>query len=206
MPKLAPDDVERLLARCRAGDERAWATLVREFSPMVYRIGRRAGLSAEDAADVHQAAFVALYRSLDRLSEPRALQGWLATTASREAVRVRSSARSHESVDIAPLEDVIAAQDEEAGCLAEAAEQSETVRGALEQLGAKCRELLTLLYTGAGASYRQVSSALNIPVGSIGPTRARCLDKLRQVLEAAGFFGAATYQRREDATLEGQER
>lgn len=187
-------DWERLVARCRAGDQRAWEQIVRATSPMLYGIARRKGLSEDDAADCVQAAYVALYRSLGSLEAPGGLRGWLATTAAREAVRVSRIRRSRETADISTLEDTLAADEAEADELAAQAERGASLAAALAELGGRCRELLTRLYAGAGESYQAISEALGMPVGSIGPTRARCLAKLRAILERSGFFRDEAYQ------------
>lgn len=184
-------DLPRLLQRCRQGDSVAWGELVEQLQRLVYSIPKRMGLNDDDANDVFQATFLALYRSLDRIDNAQTLPKWVAVTASRESMRLRRiGARTVSSggPDERGLEELVA--DEDAGAEATALQAVETseVRQALIKLGGKCQTLLTLLYADEEASYLEVSEKLTMPVGAIGPTRARCLEKLRKILLASDFF------------------
>lgn len=180
----------KLLQRVRSGDQRAWNELVESFQRLVYSIPRRMGLSEEDSADVFQTTFLALYRNLDRIEDPRTLPKWLSVTASRESLRVkRISSRTTTLSDDAPsLDEILVSEEASAESNAIAATQNEQVNKALDGLQERCRELLRMLYSEDDISYEDISSQLGIPIGSIGPTRARCLEKLRKNLEGGGFF------------------
>lgn len=185
-------DLSGLLARCRKGDSRAWRELVDRFQSFVYSIPRRMGLSEEDAADVFQTTFIALHRSLDRLETAEALPKWLAVTAAREAARTRRlgtripvAARSD---DDRPLDEVIAAEERTAEEESIAACEADLVRRAVQSMSGRCADLLGALYLEEERAYQEIADRLGMPIGAIGPTRARCLEKLRQMLVKEGFF------------------
>ncbi len=159
------------------GDERAWNSLVAEFQRLVYSIPKRSGLGDSDCDDVFQGTFVALYRHLDRIDDPQTLPRWLATTASRETYRVsrRLSKQGFENLD-----EQLAAEDASAETMAIDAVQTEGLHRALAKLGGRCEQLLKLLYFEESA-YQEIAERLKIAIGAIGPTRARCLDKLRRL-------------------------
>jgi len=193
-----------LVRRCQAGDQAAWSRIVDEFRTLVHGVARNSGLGEEDRAEVFQATFLALYRSMDRIENPAALGGWLAITASRLAVRLASKQRAQETSDIEPLSEVLASEERRADEIVSLSLEGELVRQALENLGGKCSELLRMLYSEDGSSYEEVSARLGMAIGSIGPTRARCLDRLRVVLEKSGFFEDPTYQSGVEEALQGQ--
>lgn len=184
------DDLERLLDKCRRSDATAWGALVDQFQALVYSIPRRYGLNDDDGADVFQATFQALHRSLDRIESAQTLPKWLSVTASRECLRLKRIASRTVSAD-GPglsLDEIVA--DEEASAEANAieAERAVIVRTRLRELGGRCEELLSLLYLEGEVAYEDISARLSMPMGAIGPTRARCLEKLRKRLEEAQFF------------------
>lgn len=186
------EDAE-LVARCRRGDQRAWTALVQRYQRLVYAIARRAGLPDDAAADVFQTVFARLVQHLARIAEPSRLQAWVVTTAKREALLQRrlgqrttsltrdggAGSEEWEVVDETPA----------AEATLEALQQLNLVRGAVEVLDERCRTLLLMLFSNSGEklSYDEVAQRLGAPLGSIGPTRSRCLDKLRRSLsERAG--------------------
>ncbi|MGE0002212.1 MAG: RNA polymerase sigma factor [Fimbriimonadaceae bacterium] len=183
-----------LVRRCQAGDQAAWARIVDEFRSLVYGVASSAGLDQEDRAEVFQETFVALHRSIDRIENPAALGGWLAVTAGRLAVRLAGTRRAQATTDIEPLAEVLASEDRAADQIASVSLDAEKIRQALEALGGKCSKLLERLYGARGATYEEISEELGMPVGSIGPTRARCLERLKKALESSGFFDGPTYQ------------
>ena len=182
------EDNAALVARCRGGDARAWAELVHRHQRLVYAVAMRAGLDAHAAADVFQTVFSRLVQHLPRITQPERIQAWIVTTAKREALRVRHLGQRTVSIG-APddgeegLEDSLADE----GPLAEDAlselQQLNLLRNALDRLDNRCRDLLSLLFADEDerTAYDDIASRLNMPVGSIGPTRSRCLGKLRQL-------------------------
>ena len=192
MSQLGAASVDaELVSRCRAGDARAWEALVQRYQRLVYAIVRRAGLDQHTAGDVFQTVFERLHKHLGQLAEPERLQAWIVTTAKREALRQRAVAQRTVSL----VRDGDAGEGTEEWDLAdesptaEAAlqdlQQAHLVRLALERLDTRCRDLLTMLFADEDERlpYEEISRRLGIPVGSIGPTRARCLGKLRRLLE-----------------------
>jgi RNA polymerase sigma factor (sigma-70 family) len=179
-----------LIAACRRGDADAWEALVMRYQRLIYSIPSRAGLDEQDAAEVFQAVFARLYDHLHKLEQPDRVQAWLVTTARREtwrvsrqrAATVRMLGTDDEEVQELPADLPLPHE------ALQRLEDQHLVRLALEQLDAKCRRLLTLLYFGeTPLSYEAAAAAIGAPVGSIGPTRGRCLQKLRGLLERAGF-------------------
>lgn len=182
-------DDAALVARCRQGDGAAWAALVRRYQRLVHTIVLRAGLDTHTAADVFQTVFSRLVQHLPRLAQPERLQAWVVTTAKREALRARhlgarTVSLTRDDDDDAPALDV--ADDHP---LAEQAlsdlQQLHLLRRALERLDARCGELLALLFADDDErpAYDDIGRRLGMPVGSIGPTRSRCLAKLRALLQ-----------------------
>lgn len=186
-------DLSRLLSRCRKGDARAWGEMVDRFQAFVYSIPKRMGLGEEDAADVFQATFIALHRSLDRLESAAALPKWLAVTASREAIRVnrlkqRAPISENQGADERTLDEIVADEDRNAEEIAVSSCEAHLIRVAIARLNDRCAKLLKALYLDNDPAYQEISDRLRIPMGAIGPTRARCLDKLRRELAEEGFF------------------
>jgi len=181
--------------RCRNGDAIAWEDLINRYQRLIYAIPRRAGLDDDSAAEVFQRTFVLLFEHLHRIEQPTRLQAWLVTTARRETWRLIRRLNSEQSLnetdanpDTEPahtsLPDPQPLPDEAVALL----EEQHLVRTALAQLEERCRRLLTLLfYRPDTPSYAEIAQRLGFPAGSLGPTRARCLQKLRQLLEGAGF-------------------
>lgn len=188
---LEGSDVERLVARCRKQDSEAWAKLVTEFQALVYSIPRRYGLGEDDAADVFQNTFQALFKNLDRIESGQALPKWLAVTAAREAMRLKRVSKRTLSTEDGPLglDELVASEEASAEAEAIRSDAGYRLRRAIGAMQARCRDLLTVLYLEEEESYAVVGERLGMPVGAIGPTRARCLEKLRKTLEAQQFFG-----------------
>ncbi len=188
---LDAEDDTGLVQRCQRGEAMAWAALVRRYERLLHAIVRHAGLDEHTAADVFQTVFSRLLDHLPRLREPQHLQAWLVTTAKRECLALRARAAKH-----VPLPDAADANEEAhpeweladegptAEAMLEALQQQHSMRLALARLDERCRSLLTLLFADEdeALAYTEVSRRLGLPVGSIGPTRARCLAKLRQLL------------------------
>jgi RNA polymerase sigma factor (sigma-70 family) len=192
-PAFDPDEDARLVERCLGGDSRAWESLVARHERLVYAVARSYRLDDADVADVFQDVFAALVRGLPRLRDARTLVRWLASTTERIArttalARRREEARSR--TEPAALE-ALAADDPDVGQELEVLEAQALMRLALASLPEGCRQLLAALYYDDPApDYAAISRRLGMPVGSIGPTRARCIDKLRRKLEALAGPGA----------------
>ena len=183
---------EALVLACRRGDETAWEALVERFQRLVYTVARRAGLDEDAAADVFQNVFASLVERLDRIEQPDRIQAWLVTTAKREAWRAvaernqsRAAAADEDEEDpLDRLPDQSLLPDE----LLLQLEKQHTVRTAIGSLDERCNRLLTLLfYRAEPPAYSEVARELGVSEGSIGPTRARCLQKLMRVLKESGF-------------------
>lgn len=194
-----------LLERCRAGDSVAWDLLVMRYRRLVWSVVLKHRLRDETREDVFQQAFSALFEHLDSLREEAALASWLATTTKRLCWQAsererRSSARESplERSDGTRMDPAVAGRDEEAnaGLL-----ERQLVREGLERLGGKCRELLEALFGSSGEpNYALLAERLGIRVGSIGPTRARCLEKLAGILETLGLGGGPASGRARPST------
>jgi RNA polymerase sigma factor (sigma-70 family) len=178
-------DLGQLVVGAAGGDTNAWDELVDRFSGLVWHIARGHRLGDADAADVAQTVWLRLVESLPRLREPAALGGWLATTTRHECLRVlRISGREVPDESDALVD--IPSTDASPEAVAELAEDRQLVRAALDRLSERCRTLLRALAYSPDDSYADISAALGMPVGSIGPTRARCLQRLRRELVAGG--------------------
>ena len=195
MPEPSPDpDDASLVARCRQGDASAWGQLVARYQRLVYAIVLRAGLDEHVAADVFQTVFSRLFQQLAKLSQPERLQAWIVTTAKREALLARKLAQRTVSMtrdaaddDGPAIEDGVADDSPLAETALADLQQLHLLRGALDRLDARCRDLLELLFSDDDERlpYDQIALQLGLPVGSLGPTRARCLGKLRRLFDAA---------------------
>lgn len=193
MPDPTTERDAALIARCRLGDAAAWTALVHRYQRLVYAIVRRAGADEHAAADVFQTVFARLFEHLPRLSQPDRLQAWIVTTAKREALRSRhlahrtvSLTRADSGGDAPALEDTLPDEAPLAEAALEHLQQLDLLRAGLERLDTRCRDLLMLLFRDDDArpGYDDVARRLALPVGSIGPTRSRCLAKLRRLVEA----------------------
>lgn len=176
-----------LVRACRRGEARAWEQLVLRFERLIYTVARRGGLDADEAADIFQTVFLRLHEHLATLAQPERVQAWLVTTAKRETLR-RLHER-HRSVPLAGPADGDAAADEPADPdplpeqLLEELQLRHRARTALAAMAEPCRSLLGLLYGSDEApAYAEIARRLGMPIGSIGPTRARCLARLREAL------------------------
>lgn len=185
---------EELILACRRGEEAAWEELVRRYQRLVYAIPRRAGLDEEAAADVFQRTFTQLLNKLDVLEQPSRVGAWLVTTAKRDAWRMAQRARltmplptpggDAEDDEPADLRDDAPLPQE----MIEQLERQHVVRRALQSIDEMCRRLLTLLFfQPEPPPYSEIAQTLRMSEGSIGPTRARCLQKLRKQLDKLGF-------------------
>ena len=178
-----------LLAAARAGDEAAWAALVRRYSGAVRGALRGFRLNAADEEDLTQITWMRLFEHGASVRTPDALPGWLATTARREAMRRQSAAIREVPTDPGDWPESSAFEDPAAELLLE--ERRSALRRALPALPPRQRALAELLVREPEPSYAELCAALDMPVGSIGPTRGRCLERLRRHPALAALDGAA---------------
>ena len=178
-----------LVKRVCDGDHEAWNEIVERYSPLVWSICARYQLSRPDTDDVGQGVWLMLVENIGNLRQPAALPGWLATTTRNECLRVLRTARRYDP-DGLPADGLMppdlddrAVEDD----LIEA-ELNAALRAAFAELPEACHKLLSLLIQDPPPSYAEVSSALGMPIGSIGPTRARCLAQLRRSPQLAVFL------------------
>jgi len=180
--------VVALVTRANGGDPAAWDEIVERYTPLVWGICARFQLSNHDRQDVGQNVWLLLVEQLGKLREPAALPGWLATTTHRECLRVVTAAHKSERLgtgldDALQFVDNTIIIDEEILM----AERNAALRAAFAELPPKCQQLLAMLTSDPPCSYAEISAKLQIPVGSIGPQRARCLGRLRRSSHLAGF-------------------
>jgi len=176
------------------GDEQAWNALIDRYGPLVMAVIRRFTMSSADAADVNQTVWLRLVENLDRIREPEALPGWIMQTTRNECLRLLRTDRRTWLFD--PLdgvaEKVVTAAAPDPGDLDERlleAERHQALRDAYDELPPRCRELVGLLLTDPPLSYEEIGARLGVPVGSIGPTRGRCVHKLRTCPALMAFRG-----------------
>jgi RNA polymerase sigma factor (sigma-70 family) len=161
------------------GDSRAWDAIVERYAGMVWAVCRGCGLSRSDAAEVSQTTWLRLVERLGSIHDPERLGSWLAVTARRESWQVsRRSGRTIPTDTEAALSDREADEDVDHDILAR--ERHDLLRQAFETLHPRCQRLLRLLAADPAPAYVDVAAALDMAIGSIGPTRARCLDCLRK--------------------------
>lgn len=176
-----------LIVRCLEEDGDAWATLVRRYQRLIASITRKFRLGDEDAADVYQCVNLALFQQMPSLRNREKLSSWIITVAVRECWKLRERQRHTDSLDDPDTpEPSSKAQLEEA---IHRLERQHLLRQAVLELPEKCRTLIELLFFQESPdSYEDLSRRLGRPVASIGPTRGRCLEKLKKNLQKVGFF------------------
>jgi len=170
------------LVAARSGDRKALDVLVAELTPLVWHVARGNGLDRTTAEDVVQTVWLALLRHIDRLDEPKALVGWLITTARREANRTRRRGATNVELPAEMAEKMVGDDPlPEAQLLRD--ERDQQLWAAFHQLPPRCQELLRMTVLAGRAEYRAVAEELKMPHGSIGPTRGRCLSSLRKLYD-----------------------
>jgi RNA polymerase sigma factor (sigma-70 family) len=173
--------IRRLVAEAAEGNQAAWDDLVEGFSGLVWSVVRAHGLYGAEAADVCQTVWLRFVEHLRRLREPEWAGAWLATTARHECLRVlRRRGRTTAMAEPPEVPDV--ALDADPGTKVVAGEEHELLMRALDGISAQCQQLLRLLLVDPPLSYDEISTMLDMPKGSIGPTRQRCLVRLRGVM------------------------
>ena len=187
---MCDDPVVTLVMRARDGDERAWAALVERYAPLIWSLCRRYRLDATDTADVGQNVWLLLVNQLGKIRDPAALPGWLVTTTQRECGRVLGRAQRKGARRMLDAENIPDGETQtiEQGLLA--AERHAALREAFTHLPPRDQRLIALLTEDPPVPYAEISTRLGIPVGSIGPNRRRCLDKLRHHPAIAALISA----------------
>ena len=179
--------VVALVTRAANSDKDAWNEIIERYAPLVWSICMRYRLKNQDIEDVGQTVWLLLVGQLGTLREPAALPGWLATTTRRECLRVVTAARKSErlgtELDEAAQFVSDAVVDEEILT----AERNAALRAAFADLPPRCQQLLSMLLSDPPSSYGTISATLDIPIGSIGPQRARCLERMRKSSALAGL-------------------
>jgi len=197
----AGPSVNDLVTRAKKGDKQAWDALVERYAPLIWSICRRRRLSSADADDVGQRVWLQLVSQLDKIRDPAALSGWLATTTQRECGSIRRATRRSQALTRVLEAGHISGQ--QAGTVEHElleAERHAALREAFTRLSPSCQQLITLLIEDPPVPYTQISARLGIPVGSIGPTRSRCLDKLRRDPAIAALIDAGSRLQHEQLT------
>jgi RNA polymerase sigma factor (sigma-70 family) len=177
----------RLLKEAQDGRRDGLGQIIEELTPLMWRVARAQGLSTQDAEDAVQAAWLALLRHLAELRDPDAVVGWLLVVVKRESWRVRSAHGRERSTELQELSDLLAAvpaPEDEVVQGAVEDERRRAVRRALSRLPERCQQLLRVVAFAHRPDYDAVAAAVGMPRGSIGPTRGRCLAKMRGLLDA----------------------
>jgi len=175
-----------LISLCLKGDSIAWEALIIRYRRLIYSVPVRFGFETADASDVFQAVCLKLLEHLHEIKDDRKISGWLVTTTTRQCLYVKSL-KTRETTS----EDTLEEPADPTHNLEELrifTEQQQAVRDAVEELAGRCRALIGMLYFDAKSpSYDEISAQLEMPVASIGPTRARCLEKLKTILRRHGI-------------------
>ena len=190
MTAMAADDLEstdvaRLVRRAAEGDLYAWERLVDQYARLIWSITGEFKLVESDAADVAQTTWLRLLEHIDRIEYPARVGSWLAATARHECLRSLAARKrvvlSQDEIELT----AVAVHEPPVDERLLADEQAETVRDALSRLPSKWQRLLEMLMADPPVSYADISDELGLPVGSIGPTRGRCLARMRVLLQAS---------------------
>ncbi len=175
-----------LVSMCLMGDGQAWEALIMRYRRLIFSIPVRFGFNSADAADVFQQVCLKLIEHLHEVKDDTKVSAWLITTTTRQCLHVKAL-KYRESGTDEEFEDP-PDPSENLEVLRIVTEQQQTVRDAVDQLPGRCRSLIEMLYFDVRAlSYEDVAEAMGMPVASIGPTRARCLEKLRTILRRRGI-------------------
>ncbi len=179
-PSTDDADLVLIVAQARDGVAAAWEALIGRFGGLVAAIARRCRLSDADVAEVCQTTWLRLVENLDRIEQPERLGAWLATTSRRESLRIATRQVVVSANDLVYFIADDKADPLDAGLLR--GERESAIRMAAQQLSPRCQRLLGLLMGDDDLPYKEIADQLSMPIGSIGPTRGRCLDHLRQIL------------------------
>lgn len=172
-----------LIRGCRTGDTEAWQELLDRYERLVFSIPLNYGLSRDDAADIVQLTFTSLIESLDTLHQESRLGAWLATVARRKTWRVIERGRRESVDEYEQLAETLPSLGQDSSSYLERWEMLEWLNHGLSALNARCRELLLALYfEPQEPSYAEIAERMGMSIGGIGPTRARCLERLKQIM------------------------
>lgn len=181
-------DMQSLLAAASKGDAAAWDAIVRQFNGLLWSIARGFRLDPVDASDVVQVTWLRLVENLDRITEPEALPAWLATTVRRECLQlIRRASRHRVAQHLEPPDIPDSAPPVDHMLLTD--ERDAALWRLVAELGETCVRLLRVLMATPPPSYQTVAAALGMRIGSIGPTRQRCLHRLRELAAVDGVLG-----------------
>ncbi|HEX6931684.1 MAG TPA: sigma-70 family RNA polymerase sigma factor [Streptosporangiaceae bacterium] len=204
-------ETDKLVEAAAEGDEAAWRAIVERFSGLVWAVARGFRLGPSDAGDVYQTVWLRLAENLRRIQSPEQLGAWLATTARRESLRVVRGRRRDVPMEDAVLADILPADETSPELVALEAEQArlEAHRAkqmwrAFRELPARCQQLLRVLMATHRPSYAEAAAALDVPVGSIGPTRARCLQQLRRLIGEVSEAESQPHTKKRDNQEDGR--
>jgi RNA polymerase sigma factor (sigma-70 family) len=187
MDTQVTDDLVREVREAAAGDGEAWTALVRRFSGLVWAVCRAHRLDRSTAEDVAQVVWIRLVEQVGSIREPDRVGSWLATTTRRECLRVlKRSARETPTADVF-FERPAAGVFDDADLDVQASERDRRLWNALGRLSPARQRLMRVLMADPRPSYDEVAAALGVPIGSIGPTRQRCLERLRRTPELSGL-------------------
>lgn len=178
---------EELIIACREGNETAWEIIVYKYQNLIFSVPRRAGLDRDAASDVLQEVFKTLFEKLDLLEQPQFLRAWLTTTARHKTIHFIQKEKRGKILPLLDEENEIKYEVSDDALLPDEnlirLEKENQIELALSEIDVRCRRLLMMLYLEIEPiSYQQIAETLDLPVGSIGPTRARCLKKLLKFL------------------------
>ena len=194
-----------LVKAAAQGDEAAWRVLVERFSSLVWAVARSFRLSTADASDVYQTVWLRFAEHLGRIQNPERVGAWLATTTRRESIRVVRSRSRALPIEDATLADLVPPDETSPELAVLDAEQArlETDRAkqmwrAFRDLPVRCQQLLRILMASQRPSYVEAAAALDVPVGSIGPTRARCLRQLRRLMNEVSGNDSQPHTKKRD--------
>ncbi|HZD38373.1 MAG TPA: sigma-70 family RNA polymerase sigma factor [Actinomycetes bacterium] len=186
---MEAEELSSLVAAAASGENHAWERLVEQFSGLIWSVAASYGLGRADAADVAQVTWLRLVEHLGRLKDPTRVGAWLVTTARRECLGMLRAGNREIVTDDERRYERAGPKSRSPESQVLENERARIVWRSFQELGARCQELLrALLFAYPAMSYNQVAEAFGMPIGSIGPTRARCLDQLRRKLGADVSF------------------
>ncbi|MDX2180960.1 MAG: sigma-70 family RNA polymerase sigma factor [Bryobacteraceae bacterium] len=183
---MASDD-RALVAACLAEEPGAWEALIQKYKRLIYSVPMRYRFSPDDAADIFQAVCIDLYRELPRLREVDALRGWLARVAANKCFH-RRQALGREPAELDDQRAVSIESEEDVAETAERLEREQLVREAVDGLETRCRKMIRMLFfEDPPRPYDEVAKSVGLAIGSIGFTRAKCLERLARALKERGL-------------------